>query len=87
MTKKIVALGGDGIGPEVVDAAIQVLESMGLDIEILKPPCGEAAIKKYGTPFPKEAMDLTNESDAILFGATEQASVFILAYLRWFLDT
>nr|MDO8078197.1 isocitrate/isopropylmalate dehydrogenase family protein [Candidatus Freyarchaeota archaeon] len=87
MTKKIVALGGDGIGPEVVDAAVQVLESMGLNIEILKPLCGEAAIKKYGTPFPKEAMDLTNESDAILFGATEQASVFILAYLRWFLDT
>jgi len=87
LTKKIVALGGDGIGPEVVDAAIQVLESMNLDLEILKPLCGEAAIKKFGTPFPKEAMDLTNQSDAILFGATEQASVIILAYLRWVLDT
>lgn len=87
MAKMIVALGGDGIGPEVVDAAIQVLESMGLDLEIQKPLCGEAAIKKFGTPFPKEAIDLTNESDAILFGATEQASVIILAYLRWGLDT
>ncbi|WXG41945.1 MAG: isocitrate/isopropylmalate dehydrogenase family protein [Candidatus Freyarchaeum deiterrae] len=87
MTKKIVALGGDGIGPEVVDAAIQVLESMGLDLEITKPLVGEAAIKKFGTPFPKEAIDLTNQSDAILFGATERASVIILTYLRWTLDT
>jgi 3-isopropylmalate dehydrogenase len=87
LTKKIVALGGDGIGPEVVDSAIQVLESMGLDLEILKPLIGEAAIKKFGNPFPKEAVDLTNQSDAILFGATEQASVIVIAYLRWVLDT
>ncbi|MEM3569710.1 MAG: isocitrate/isopropylmalate dehydrogenase family protein [Candidatus Jordarchaeales archaeon] len=85
--KTVVALGGDGIGPEVVDAACYVLENMGVDLEIVKPPCGEKALKEYGTPFPKETMELTNSADAVLFGASGEASVIILAYLRWFFDT
>ena len=52
MAKKIVALGGDGIGPEVVDATCYVLEHAGFDLEILKPLCGEAALEKYGDAFP-----------------------------------
>nr|MDO8132678.1 isocitrate/isopropylmalate dehydrogenase family protein [Candidatus Njordarchaeum guaymaensis] len=87
MTKKIVAMGGDGVGPEVVNATCHILENMGLEIEIAKPPAGEAAIRSHGTPFPNETKQLCDESDAILFGAAGDKSTMIIAYLRWVLDT
>ncbi len=84
--KKVVALGGDGIGPEVVNAACRILENCPFDLEILKPPCGEAALATHGTAFPAETRALCGSADAVLFGATDRASVEILAYLRWVLD-
>jgi len=87
MTKRIVAMGGDGVGPEVVNATCHILENMGLDIEIVKPPAGEAAIKSHGSPFPDETKQVCDEADAILFGAVGDKSTMIIAYLRWVLDT
>jgi isocitrate/isopropylmalate dehydrogenase len=84
--KKIVALGGDGIGPEVVDATCHVLGHAGFDLEILKPPNGEAVVEKYGTAFPEETKKLCNEADAVLFGATAVASQTTMIYLRWLSD-
>jgi isocitrate/isopropylmalate dehydrogenase len=84
--KKVIALGGDGVGPEVVDCACYVLEGAGFDLEIMKPPAGEMAQEKYGDAFPEETKILCDNADAILFGATGETSVVILAYLRWILD-
>lgn len=84
--KKVVALGGDGVGPEVVDATCDILENAGFDLEILKPPCGEAAVEQHLTAFPEETRQLCDTADAILFGATGTVSGAILAYLRWVLD-
>jgi isocitrate/isopropylmalate dehydrogenase len=87
MTKRIVAMGGDGVGPEVVNATTYILENMGLDIEITNAPCGETTIKTHGTPFPEETKHLCEEADAILFGAIGDKSTMIITYLRWNLDT
>jgi 3-isopropylmalate dehydrogenase len=84
--KKIVALGGEGVGPEVMDVTCEILEKMGLGLEIAKPFCGEKALKFQGNAFPDEAKKLCEESDAILFGASGGPSTVILAYLRWFMD-
>ena len=84
--KKIVTLGGDGVGPEVMDVTCHILETAGFDLEILKPLCGMEAFKAQGNAFPDEAKRLCEESDAILFGAAEGPSVAILVYLRWFMD-
>jgi isocitrate/isopropylmalate dehydrogenase len=84
--KTIVAIGGDGVGPEVVDAACSVLEGAGFPLEILKPPAGEMAQEKYGNAFPEETRLMCDSADAILFGATGDTSVVILAYLRWVFD-
>jgi 3-isopropylmalate dehydrogenase len=86
MSKRIVVLGGDGVGPEVCDAASNILEKMKLGFEILKPPSGESAIEKYGTPFPDEIKKLCEEADAVLFGAAGSFSSPILEFLRWGLD-
>jgi 3-isopropylmalate dehydrogenase len=83
--KRIVALGGDGVGPEVVGATCHVLEDA-FNLEILKPPAGEDAHKKYNNAFPDETRQECDRADAILFGATGPTSIAVLAYLRWVLD-
>jgi 3-isopropylmalate dehydrogenase len=86
MSKRVVVLGGDGVGPEVCDVASNILEKMGLGFEILEPPGGESAIEKYGTPLPDETKRLCGEVDAVLFGAAGSFSSAIVNFLRWEFD-
>lgn len=73
MTKKILVLPGDGIGPEIVAEAVKVLEFLrkehGLDVELEKWLIGGAAYDAKGTPLPEETLDLARDADAILLGA------------------
>ena len=86
MSKRIAVLGGDGVGPEVADAACGILAKMGLGFEILAPPNGEAAMKTHGVPLPEETKSLCKEVDAILFGAAGAFSSPAITFLRWELD-
>lgn len=87
MTKKVVVLGGDGIGPEVTNAATYIMEEARFPIDIQKPPCGEEVAERFGTAFPDETRSMCENADAILFGATHEASIIIMAYLRFVLRT
>ncbi len=72
MTKKIVILAGDGIGPEIVDEAVKLLKSLrseGLDIELEYGLIGGAAYDETGTPLPDETVAMSLTADAILLGA------------------
>lgn len=72
MTKKIVILPGDGIGPEIVEEAVKLLkalESEGLDIELEYGLIGGAAYDETGTPLPDETVAMSLTADAILLGA------------------
>jgi len=72
MTKKIAVLAGDGIGPEIVDEAIKVLQALakdGLDIELEYGLIGGAAYDETGTPLPDETVAISKAADAILLGA------------------
>jgi 3-isopropylmalate dehydrogenase len=86
MGKQIVGLGGDGVGPEVMEITIRILEAMNLGLEILKPPCGTYAIDHYGTALPEQTQRLCLEADAILFGAADRNSAPVLVFLRWEVD-
>jgi len=82
--KLVTAIGGDGIGPLVVDATVLVLEGLKLPgLEIRSMPAGESAIKTHGAAFPTETRESIDQSDAILFGATEESALQVIAYLRW----
>ena len=65
----IAVLAGDGIGPEVTQAARQVLESLDLDLRFEEAPVGGAAYRAAGHPLPAETLALAARADAILFGA------------------
>lgn len=73
MTKKIVALAGDGIGPEIMEAGLAVLEVLasktGFDYEIDRSPFGGAGIDAAGHPLPDETLKACREADAILLAA------------------
>ncbi|MDX1345100.1 MAG: 3-isopropylmalate dehydrogenase [Sedimenticolaceae bacterium] len=73
MSKKILILPGDGIGPEIVTEAVKVLAKLrdahGLDITMDEALVGGAAIDATGHPLPDATLDLAKEADAILLGA------------------
>ncbi len=73
MTSKIAILPGDGIGPEIIDEAVKVLNCLqanhGLDIEMESAHIGGAAYDESGSPLPQATLDLCKASNAILLGA------------------
>ncbi|WP_375673703.1 isocitrate/isopropylmalate family dehydrogenase [Bartonella sp. TS82HLJMH] len=69
MKKKVLVLPGDGIGPEVCDAALRVLEQFQLPIEFTYGDIGFECWKQEGDPIPKATWQKIAESDAILLGA------------------
>ena len=69
MTKHILLLAGDGIGPEVVAQAKRVLEAVSHDFSFSDALIGGAAYDAVGTPFPAETLEAARKADAILLGA------------------
>ena len=74
MKLKIAVLPGDGIGPEIMNVAIDVLkavcEKYNHELEYKTALVGACAIDATGNPYPEETHQLCMESDAVLFGAT-----------------
>lgn len=73
MSKNILMLSGDGIGPEIVAEAQRVLEKlntdMSLDLTLNTALVGGAAIDVDGVPLPDATLDAAKKADAILLGA------------------
>jgi len=73
MTRKILVLPGDGIGPEVMAEVRKVLawlqSETGFEAEIEEALVGGAAYDAYGVPISDEAIDLARVADAVLLGA------------------
>lgn len=86
---RVVALGGDGIGPEVVGAAVQCLRAIAPDLAVSQPLHGQAALDAGLAAFPPELREELSRADAVLFGSvdTEKGkSRPILQFLRWVRD-
>ena len=73
MEKRIALLRGDGIGPEIVDSAVKVLEAVaekfGHTFTFTRYLIGGAAIDETGSPLPQETIDGCLSSDSVLLGA------------------
>ncbi|HEX7022615.1 MAG TPA: 3-isopropylmalate dehydrogenase [Trueperaceae bacterium] len=70
---RIAVLPGDFIGPEVVDATLELLEALaprhGLSFEFIRLPFGGNALETHGTPLPEETKEACAASDAVLMGS------------------
>ena len=71
--KKIALLSGDGIGPEVIEESVKVLniisQNSDINFSFIEAPIGAGAIDLYRNPFPDKTKDICDNCDAILFGA------------------
>ena len=72
-TLKFAVLPGDGIGPEVMEVALDVLktagERFGFALDYEQADIGGIAIDKQGTAFPESTREVCDRSEAILFGS------------------
>lgn len=69
MTYRVCLLSGDGIGPEVVDSAEQVLSALPLEFEFTRADIGFSAYERLDTPLPDATLEAIRCSSAALFGA------------------
>ncbi len=73
MKKNIAVIRGDGIGPEIVNEAIKVLDAVakkyGHTFEYTDADMGGCAIDKYGDPLPQHELDKCLNADSVLLGA------------------
>jgi len=69
MTYRVCLLPGDGIGPEVIDSAEQVLRAMPLDWDFVRAEIGLGAYERLGTPLPDSTLEEIRLARASLFGS------------------
>ena len=79
---RIVAIPGEGIGPEVVEASLTILRQVaqleGFTLKIDYGLLGGLALEKLGSPFPPETIQQCEGSDGIVFGAVSQGGLLEL---------
>ena len=68
MTQKITCFEGDGIGPEITNAVLSILDALHLPIEFEKYDLGLAAYEKTGTLIPEEAIESLKRNRVALKG-------------------
>lgn len=85
--KTVVALPGEGIGVEVVDAACELMSAAGMPVKILTPQ----QVETPGNPsmparVPDETRRACREADGVLFGAAGPKTSAVVGWLRWEMD-
>jgi len=81
MTESVLVIPGDGIGQEVVPAAVEVLEAVA-DLEFFHAEAGDHVKTETGTALPDETYRRSSEADATLFGAAGESAADVILPLR-----
>ncbi len=84
---RIAVIPGDGIGKEVVEAAMLILENLNLPFEYVWLEAGDEAEKKYGKALPDETLEEVKKCRAVLFGAAGETAADVIVKLRQELET
>ncbi|ACB39770.1 isocitrate/isopropylmalate dehydrogenase family protein [Pyrobaculum neutrophilum] len=86
MPYKVLVIPGDGIGPEVVEAALYVINAAaakyGVDLEVKTAEAGDAALRKYGVAMPPETLKLADASDVIFKGPIGESAYDVTSLIR-----
>ena len=87
MSHQIAVIEGDGIGQEVIPAAVEVLESLDLSLKFVAGDAGDAIKEATGEALPQETYDLAADADATLFGAAGETAADVILPLRDAVDS
>lgn len=83
---KIAVIPGDGIGKEVMEAALHVLEALDVELDYSFADAGDEYAEKTGIALPQETIDIVKESRACLFGAAGETAADVIVKMRQELD-
>ena len=78
--RKVAIIEGDGIGPEVIRSAVDVLRYISADLEMVSADMGQGSYRRNGSYLPQGTIDLLKESDAALFGAITSPTTYDPSY-------
>jgi 3-isopropylmalate dehydrogenase len=85
MAERVAVIAGDGIGREVVPAAVAVLDRVG-EFEFVEADAGDAVRDETGAALPAETRELAASADATLFGAAGETAADVILPLRRAVD-
>jgi len=77
---QLCVIEGDGIGHEVIPAALDVLAATGLAFDVQRAEAGWASFQAHGTALPEATLDIARHADAVLFGAVSSPSHRVAGY-------
>lgn len=83
---KIAVIPGDGIGKEVMEATLHVLEAIDVDFDYTFADAGDEHMEKTGIALPPETVDIVKASQACLFGAAGESAADVIVKMRQELD-
>jgi homoisocitrate dehydrogenase len=79
---ELCVIEGDGVGREVIPAAVRVLKAVMPDLTIYEAVAGYDCLQEHGTPLPQETIDLAVKCRAVLFGAADSPSFPVDGYFE-----
>ena len=79
---QIAVVPGDGIGKEVMEATIFVLDELDIDFDYVYGEAGDECGEKNGNPLPEETLDIIRNADACLFGAAGETAADVIVKIR-----
>jgi len=87
---KISLIPGDGIGPELTEATLKVLEAaqqkFGIKLKIIEAPAGDIALETLGAPLPADTLEKIKNSHACLKGPVGESAADVIVKLRYIFD-
>ncbi|MDQ6746067.1 MAG: isocitrate/isopropylmalate family dehydrogenase, partial [Actinomycetota bacterium] len=69
MSAKVILLPGDGIGPEIIGPAVQVLDAVGAELQYEEHRFGGASIDAHGVALTEDTLAACRGADAVLLAA------------------
>ena len=79
---QIAVVPGDGIGKEVMQATVSVLDNLNINFDYVYGDAGDECLEKTGTALPEETLDIIRNSDACLFGAAGETAADVIVKIR-----
>ena len=73
---------GDGIGKEVMEATLYVLDALDIDFDYVYGEAGDECLEKTGNALPNETLDIIKNADACLFGAAGETAADVIVKIR-----
>lgn len=87
---QISLITGDGIGPEISQSVLQVLnavnDKLGVKVKVTELEAGDGALKKTGKALPEHVLETVKKSDACLKAPVGESAADVIIVLRRYLD-